>query len=224
MSNLTDALETISKWLEQNKPELFASLQPGLSINEIEAKVQVLLPARLPVEMYDLYQWRNGTNRESNPIIIQVDGLICECHEGSFYISFGSGRAFQAFSALYFRPLDFIGVFRHKRATLLEVFSHHNASFVTCSNEQQVTSPLLGSDTEYCYSEVYPSATNLFLELAEALSSGVIFIDKGILSIDTQKEKALSQKYGKHWGEEVDMGDYENESGCSYLIHLSNRL
>jgi len=76
---------------------------------------------------------------------------------------------------------------RHKRATLLKVFSPDNASFVTCSNEQQVTSPLLESDTEYCYSEVYPSATNLFLELAEAFRSGVIFIDKGILSIDTQQ-------------------------------------
>ncbi len=216
MSNLTEGLETISQWLEQNQPELFASLQPGLSIDEIDAKVQVLLPDRLPVEIYDLYQWRNGTNKESTPIRIQVDGLIRECDEGSFYISFGSGRAFEAFSALYFRPLEFIGVFRHEKATLLDVFPNHNASFVTCSKEQQATSPLLYTDTEYCFNEVYPSATNLFSELAEALSSGVIFIDKGILSIDTQKAKALSQKYGKYWGEAVDMGDLL-ESGCSLI-------
>jgi hypothetical protein len=221
MSVLTDAFKIISEWLEQNQPELFASLQPGLSFSEIEALVNILLPARLPVEIYELYRWRNGTTREPRPVRIKVDGLICECDEGNFYIPFGRGRALETFSALYFCPLEFVGVFRNERVTLLEIFCRHDASFVMCSNEQKATSSLLCNEGEYYYGEVYPSATNLFLELAEAFNTGTIFMDEDILSIDTQKAEALSQNFGKHCGEYVDMGDFE--AGCC-LGRLSERL
>jgi hypothetical protein len=209
MSNLTDALEVITGWLEQNQPELFASLQPGLSVSEIESQVEVLFPARLPTEVYELYQWKNGTLREGNPIRVQVDGVVCECDEGYFYTSFGSGRVLEAFSALYFRPLEFVGILRNDQVTLLDIFSKHEASFVRCNDPQQMISSLLYSEEEYYYGELYPSTTNLFLELAEAFMTDTIFVREGILSVDTQKAKALSQKYGKHYGELDDLGDLE---------------
>ena len=59
MSLLTDALEIILNWLQQNKPSYASSLQPGLVYEEIEQKVKNL-PFRLPREVYELYQWRNG--------------------------------------------------------------------------------------------------------------------------------------------------------------------
>lgn len=210
MSNLTDALEVITGWLEQNQPELFASLQPGLSISEIKSQVQVLLPAQLPAEVYELYQWKNGTLREGNPIRVQVDGVVCECDEGYFYTSSGIGRVLEAFAALYFRPLEFVGVLRNDEVTLLDIFSKHEASFVRCNDQKQTTSPLLYSEEEYYYGVLYPSVTNLFLELAEAFTTSAIFIREGILSVDTQKTKALSQKYGKHYGELDDLGDLES--------------
>ncbi|WP_375510108.1 SMI1/KNR4 family protein [uncultured Nostoc sp.] len=59
MSLLTDALDRIINWLQQNKPSYASSLQPGLTYEEIEKKVKNL-PFSLPREVYELYQWRNG--------------------------------------------------------------------------------------------------------------------------------------------------------------------
>lgn len=63
MSTLTDALERILVWLEEHESlELarFESLQPGLTLTEID-KITADLPFRLPLEVYELYQWANGT-------------------------------------------------------------------------------------------------------------------------------------------------------------------
>ncbi|AFY53194.1 hypothetical protein Riv7116_0600 [Rivularia sp. PCC 7116] len=63
MSDLTDALNRIFDWLKKHPSEKYASvdvLQPGLSYEEIEIKVADL-PFKLPEEVYELYQWRNGT-------------------------------------------------------------------------------------------------------------------------------------------------------------------
>lgn len=63
MSELTNALNRIFNCLENHPSEKYASidvLQPGLSYKEIERRVADL-PFKLPEEVYELYQWRNGT-------------------------------------------------------------------------------------------------------------------------------------------------------------------
>lgn len=62
MSLITDSLNNIFSWLQQNNPTVAASLQSGLSYREIENKLSSL-QFRLPQELYELYQWRNGSNR-----------------------------------------------------------------------------------------------------------------------------------------------------------------
>ncbi len=62
MSTLTKALNRILKWLQQYRPLDVSFLNPGLSVAEIEEIVKKL-PVRLPKEVYELYQWRNGTIR-----------------------------------------------------------------------------------------------------------------------------------------------------------------
>ena len=59
MSELTNALDRILNWFQNNKPSTIDSLQPGLTVEEIEEKVKDL-PFRLTQEVYELYQWRNG--------------------------------------------------------------------------------------------------------------------------------------------------------------------
>lgn len=59
MSELTNALNIILNWFENNKPSTIEFLQPGLTIEEIESKVKDL-PFRLTQEVIELYQWRNG--------------------------------------------------------------------------------------------------------------------------------------------------------------------
>lgn len=62
MSLLTEALERILKWLEEYRPYDASFLQPGLSTNEIEFMTKDL-PFKLPHEVYELYQWKNVTNK-----------------------------------------------------------------------------------------------------------------------------------------------------------------
>lgn len=59
MGELTNALERIFDWMQKHDPYISSIWQPGLSLSEIEDKVKVL-PFRLPQEVYELYQWRNG--------------------------------------------------------------------------------------------------------------------------------------------------------------------
>lgn len=59
MSELTEALECIRDWLEQNQPYDFSCLRAGLSRNEIDELVKDL-PFTIPEEVYELYQWHDG--------------------------------------------------------------------------------------------------------------------------------------------------------------------
>ena len=67
MSLLTNSLNNIFVWLENNNPAVAASLQSGLTYAEIEDKV-ASLPFRLPKELYELYQWRNGSREENEKV------------------------------------------------------------------------------------------------------------------------------------------------------------
>lgn len=68
MSVLTDALNRIMTWLQQNSPTSASGFLPGLSPEAIEKKLGEL-PFRLPQELYELYQWRNGDDRCSSVFV-----------------------------------------------------------------------------------------------------------------------------------------------------------
>jgi hypothetical protein len=59
MSELTEALECIRDWLEENNPYEFSHLRAGLSRDEIDELVKDL-PFTIPEEVYELYQWHDG--------------------------------------------------------------------------------------------------------------------------------------------------------------------
>ncbi|MEG4225458.1 hypothetical protein QUA35_05595 [Microcoleus sp. N9_B2] len=61
MSALTDALNRIMEWLQQNSPICASGFQPGLSPEEVEEKLGEI-PFCVSREVHELYQWCNGTN------------------------------------------------------------------------------------------------------------------------------------------------------------------
>ena len=61
MSLLIDSLNQIQTWLEKNCPQAAETITPGLSISEIESKIENL-PFSLPEEVYELYQWSRGND------------------------------------------------------------------------------------------------------------------------------------------------------------------
>lgn len=69
MSTLTDALNRIMHWLEQNRPNYAATFLPGLTDEEIQQKLSNL-QFQLPEEIYELYRWRNGSQDEDNGSIV----------------------------------------------------------------------------------------------------------------------------------------------------------
>ena len=61
MSNMRQAQEQILQWLKLNRHEYFSSLKDGFLIKEIGNKTKVL-PFELSQEVYQLYQWKNGSS------------------------------------------------------------------------------------------------------------------------------------------------------------------
>lgn len=64
MSNLAEALNRIKNWQEQNGYQAASKLLPGLNHTEIQ-ELSKDLPIELPTEVYELYQWRNGSSDDS---------------------------------------------------------------------------------------------------------------------------------------------------------------
>ncbi|MEH2001457.1 MAG: SMI1/KNR4 family protein [Nostoc sp.] len=60
MSELTDELQYILNWLKSTNHDFFDSYNPGLTRQQID-DITKDLPFRLSEEVYEFYQWRNGT-------------------------------------------------------------------------------------------------------------------------------------------------------------------
>ncbi|MEH2435149.1 MAG: SMI1/KNR4 family protein [Nostoc sp.] len=60
MSKLTDELQYILNWLKSTNHDFFDCYNPGLTRQQID-EITKDLPFRLSEEVYELYQWRNGT-------------------------------------------------------------------------------------------------------------------------------------------------------------------
>ena len=73
MSQLTDSLNQIKTWLENNCPQAAESILPGLSLEEIESKIEDL-PFSLPKEFYELYQWSRGNSLDPKDIYTYIFG------------------------------------------------------------------------------------------------------------------------------------------------------
>ena len=64
MVALTDALERIMNWLRENQTDYANSFAPGLKYDEIFSYEEEL-GFKLPEEIYELYQWKNGTEEDA---------------------------------------------------------------------------------------------------------------------------------------------------------------
>jgi hypothetical protein len=63
MTQLVSILDDLSAVLVEVRPSCLASLQPGLAIEEIN-NLMGDVEASMPLEFYELYQWRNGSEDE----------------------------------------------------------------------------------------------------------------------------------------------------------------
>ena len=199
MSLLTEALERISSWLEQHQPEIAALLQPGLTFEEIEEETQYL-PFQLPKEVYEIYQWRNGTYHDLfygmgiYPLeIVKVQQELIE------YISSQNIQGFP----MFFGQDD-------------------NYPFVACDREE--TSPVLSLGDEGTDIIVYyTSLTNMVLTMAESYEAGLVCFSENRFGWNKEyynetdekawdKFEVINQKYNSLAEKEVIFRKYRSQS------------
>ncbi|MEH1820035.1 MAG: SMI1/KNR4 family protein [Nostoc sp.] len=175
MSQLTDALDRILNWLQQNKPSYASSLQPGLTYEEIEEKVKNL-PFRLPREVYELYQWRNGMIDDDSEFFSYYRFIPLEEAlqlEKEISKNFGLSLPFGWFP----------------------IFDFENEGFAIIGAEENTeSSPVLNT---YLSDDIrYTNLTNMMQCIAECYEINAYYIDEsGHLKQDNKLAKTILQKY-----------------------------
>lgn len=204
MSELTNALQKIFSWLK-NYPRFEQSFKPGLSYQEIKRNNDKLGSYYFTSELYELYQYRNGTLYEFEEEIIQVDGSFYRIDRG-YPEPLDGGKMLgnsdiDPFLVLHFCPMDYITFTKYEedcesydRFAILEIFllGTEAGDELVCPEKYKINvSSLMSSITQYVHEDVYPSLTAKFLDLADSIEADAYFFSETeygkVLSIDTEK-------------------------------------
>jgi len=156
---LIDSLERILNWLKSNVPEYEDDFLPGLTHGEIEEKVKDL-PFKLPQEVYDLYQWRNGSASESGIFLYLHHSPLERALENSEFTNYPEG-------------ID-IRIEDNDPPYLFPVFEFEGEYFAVQGDVAEAeTSLVFHIGSEGGTSLVFNSLTTMMLSIAESYESGV---------------------------------------------------
>jgi hypothetical protein len=181
---LIDSLERILGWLPNNFPSYATGFLPGLSNDEIEERV-TNLPFKLPKEVYDLYNWRNGTDSEAGIFVYHYLWDLDTVLEISSGINNSEGL---------FLPE---GV--SKSNYLLPIFEFEGEYFAVLVDSSEVeTAPVYhicgeGGGTNLAFN----SLTTMMLTIAESYETGVYQVDSAssFLEWNLEKFRLIRHKY-----------------------------
>jgi hypothetical protein len=197
MSDLTDALGRILNWLEQHRLSDISFLQPGLSNAEIDELV-VDLPLRLPKDIWELYQWKNGTR-----IIGDYWEFSCIFENWSFYplqfVIDGFRDKIERYKKIVPEP-----IFEYERLNALNIFfcsELTDTGYVLINEKTQETSPVIfhsckGGDCSPIIK--YPSLTSMMLSIAECCENAYGVNTNGDLILDCERALQIWHKYNSY--------------------------
>ena len=163
MSLLSVAMDCIMNWMQEHQPERAKTFQPGLSREEIDQAI-TNLPNQFPEELYELYQWRNGSTEWDS-----IDSIVSPILE------------FMPLEQAVESCIDLLEVFGEDATIpdpLLEggkrlfPFICENSSCyyaVFLDNKQQQSSPVIDIAAEGDLDIVFSSLTDMMQTLAEDL-------------------------------------------------------
>ena len=204
MSVLTDSLNRIMQWLEENRPDYAASFLPGLSDAEIREKL-TNVELELPEEIYELYRWRNGIEGgEDLKSVVYPSMEFMPLDEALEYYDDFVENQLNIFDEEDYRNifelLDANQVNLYSEQKYLFPFSRSNCSFcnVFLTKEQQCHSPIIDKADELELSLIYRNLTTMMQTLAEYLETGAHYLDKEqeyYLNGDEEKMLPIFQKY-----------------------------
>ena len=199
MSVLTDSLNQIMRWLEENRPDYAASFLPGLSDEEIREKL-TNVELELPEEIYELYRWRNGVEGGEDQKSIAYPSMefmpldeAIEYHLGIVEINI-------------LELEDLPNIFKLLDANQVNIYSDTHLFPFLCSNgifctvllskEQQQHSPIIQIGDELDLKMIFRSLTTMMQTLAEYFETGAYYLrDDNFLDWDEEKMLPIFQKY-----------------------------
>ncbi|MGB3758504.1 MAG: SMI1/KNR4 family protein [Rivularia sp. (in: cyanobacteria)] len=221
MSNLRDSLENILAWQERNRPEYASQLQPGLTEEEIEEKLKHI-PFRLPKEVYQLYQWRNGST---------FDYFL----PGAGFIFLPLERAIEEYEAnaeVHSTNLEYYGDDFGWNPYYFPIFFEGIENFfVIGSDKQQDESPVIyyfiedGSHDIFC-----SNLTKMIQVIAECYDTGAYHLtEKAGRQRLVEDEVKVAQVLGKYNPELLDttlkeLQQVQNELSYRKLLSITYRL
>lgn len=216
MSNLTEALNIILNWLQQNQwcrfkeAEKSASLlQPGLSRAEIDSFIGDS-NLQLPQEIYELYQWRNGGMVNEWDYVGLFDiyhnsdgfypwGFIPFQGVVNKYISKSSWYANME-PEIFKRISAFPCISDFQNPAALEMFLGHESCLTgyVYKDENYKYYPVVFRDFKGGGNTVlrlYSSLTNMMMTLAESYEIAYYIGENGYLKKDKNKVLEVWRKY-----------------------------
>lgn len=181
MSKLTQGLERIQAWLIQKMPDRALQLEPGLSREEIDAKVKHL-PFKLPEEVYELYQWHDGSS--GYDFLFENYEFMCLQEAVAIYEEllsdmFDNGRQ-EALFVEYSLPL-------------FQLWYNNGVCYTVVPSEQEDSIICMYDSECQEYSLRYQNLTNLILHLADWYEAAECVEDKW--DINEEMRCLLDVKY-----------------------------
>ncbi len=182
MSEITEALQRIEVWLQNHMPNRAAELKPGLTRDEIEGKVKDL-PFSLPEEVYELYEWHDGS----------VDRFLLENYD---FLSLGSAVVayHEWLSEVQFHERK-EGYFFEKSIPIFQLWSENGVLLsIVCEDSKNYPVRMLDI---YCrdFSVRYRSLKDLILHLADWYESAKYYEKDDCWEVEAERERFLSKKY-----------------------------
>ena len=187
MFQLTDALNRIKVWLNNNYPLMAESITPGLSPEDIQSIIETL-PFSLPEEVGELYQWSRGHYGEA------LNAVAFDPCEVMYHVSLEYAIELQ--SMLEDEDSDEC-VTKYINKPLFPLFDFNGTSFCSIGNwEDEKSSPIILVSPINNIIITYTSLTNMMLTVAESFESGVFRLnEKGY---EEWNEKVFFSIYLKH--------------------------
>jgi hypothetical protein len=184
MSEITEALQRIEAWLQNHMPNRAAELKPGLTRDEIDELVKDL-PFSLPEEVYELYQWHDGS----------VDRFVFVNY--NFFSLNDAIEAYYEWWAGIFSDKDEEAYFFEKSFPIFELWSDCGVILsVVCEDSNNY--PVRMLDVEYDdYFVRYRSLKNLILHLADWYESAQSYEDENLpeCGVEEERKYLLDVKY-----------------------------
>jgi hypothetical protein len=166
MSSLIDALKRITPWYQSPKHSRPSRFPYGLSSDEIEQQLTVL-PFRLPLEFYEIYQWCNGSKNPEATDDYQPESS----HEYNILIAEAQFFDLETAVKLWVDSDRSYGRGVGKDASLNFPLMHHENGImvVVGSQEQQPASPVwdISFLNDSLREPEYPSVTKMMTAVAE---------------------------------------------------------